>query len=524
MDHAHGITNASSFAKSNVGKSVFMLNVRSIARPRVHLVKNHAYVCGEDCSIQICPRCAPDIQDCVVDVILQRTLQDIAEEEESLDELLITLPKCRHVFTVETLDGICEMTDYYTKNQNGGWADLRTPVSETAFGERKKPPVCPTCRSAITSPRYGRVFKSADLDILERNVISRMSTQLGDIREKMTKISKSDLEKKLAATASVIRAEDVTAAEVRGVRKGRMKVQRRYLAEKTETPLPVTTLDPGNRDLFLVSPNVGDAWSRTVKPLTQLYGHAIKVATMRPAHTKAWEASWSYLVEEELKSTVADPARAPRNLNQFAMQMARRKVGQPQPRADKRFVVEAFWVTIQVRFILVHLACSWLTSAGKNKDYGSMQLKMWALFTTVLLEGCRRDANIAYKVAEASETRRQMTVSQLLLMRLDFELHQLDYRLAQESGTIRECRQDLAGKTSAGVLKVDQDIQRIVDEHKRILPQDMKDWLHQNFIDTAHSIQQEWQKLDRSIRQATFYEPVSLDEKMDVVKALNFSE
>ncbi|KAG6889414.1 hypothetical protein C0992_005271 [Termitomyces sp. T32_za158] len=480
-------------------------------------------ICGEDCSIQICPRCAPDTQECVVDVILGRTLADIAEEGESLDELLITLPKCGHVFTVETLDGICEMTDYYTKNQGGSWIDLRTPVSETAHGERKKPPVCPTCRSAITSPRYGRVFKSADLDILERNVISRMSAQLGDIYEKMDKISKTDLETKLAPKASVIQAEAVATAEVRSARKGHMKVQRLRLAEKTETPLPAATLDPGNRDLFLVSPNVADAWNRTVKPLVQLYGHATKVAAMRPAHTKAWEASWSYLVEEEMKNAVADPARAPRNLNQFAMQMARRKVGLPQPRADKRFVVEAFWVTIRVRFILAHLACSWLTPAGKNKNYGSTQLKMWALFATFLLEGCRRDANIAYKIAEASETRRQMTTSQLLIMRLAFELHRLDYKLAQESGTIRERRQDLADKTSAGALKVNKDIQRIVDEHKRILPKDMKDWLQQNFVDTALSIHQEWEKLGKSIRQDTFYEPVSLDEKMDVVKALNFS-
>ncbi|KNZ77104.1 NFX1-type zinc finger-containing protein 1 [Termitomyces sp. J132] len=480
-------------------------------------------VCGEDCFIQICPRCAYEPQEYVVDVILGRTLADIAEYENSLDGLLITLPKCGHVFTVETLDGICEMTDYYTQNQDGSWIDLKTPVSETANGERKKPPVCPTCRSAITSPRYGRVYKSADLDILERNVIHCMSKQLGDIRDKIDVISKPDLEMKLALTASTIRAEAVTEAEAASVRKGCMKAQRSCLAEKLEIPLHTTSLDPGNKDLFIVSPNIAGAWRKTVEPLTRLYEYAINVAAMRPAHTKAWEASWSYLMEEELKNAVADPARAPRNLNQFAMQMARRKVGQPQPRADKRFVVEAFWATIQIRFSLAYLARSWLASASKNKNYGSAQLQMWALFTSFLLRGCRRDASIAYNIAEASETRRQMTTSQLLLMRVDLELHQLDYHLAQESGTIREQRQSLADKASVCAQKVDKDIQRVVEEHRKVLPKDAKDWLRQNFIDTALSILQEWEKLGKSIRMETFYQPMSLDEKMDVVKALSFT-
>ncbi|KAG6903062.1 hypothetical protein C0995_006249 [Termitomyces sp. Mi166 len=482
-----------------------------------------SHFCGEDCSIQICPRCTPAAQEHVVDVILGRTLADIVEDESSLSELLITLPKCGHVFTIETLDGICEMPDYYTQSQDRSWIDLKTPVSETAQGERKKPPVCPTCRSAITSPRYGRVYKSADLDILERNVISRMSTQLVDIQSKMDKISKPDLETKSVLTASTIQAEGVTTAKAASVRKGCMKVQRTHLDERAEIPLPTTTLNPGNTDIFLVSPNIADAWRRTVKPLMQLYDYAIKVAAMRPAHIKAWEASWSYLVEEELKNAVANPAKAPRNLNQFAMQMARRKVGQPQPRADKRFVVEAFWVTIKIRFILVHLACLWLTSAGKNKNYGSLQSQMWALFTSFLLQGCRRDANIAYKIAEESETRRQMTTSQLLRMRVDFELHQLDYKLAQESGIIREQRQNLADKALAGAQKADKDIRRIAEEHRKVLPKDGKDWLRRNFFDTAHTIRQEWEKLGESIRMESFYESVSLDEKMDVVKALNFT-
>ncbi|KAG6845313.1 hypothetical protein H0H87_011163 [Tephrocybe sp. NHM501043] len=452
-----------------------------------------------------------------------RTLADIAEDEDTLDELLITLPKCGHVFTVETLDGICGMSDYYTLREDSSWLDLRTPVNDTAAGERKRPPVCPTCRTAITSPRYGRVFKSADLDILERNMISRLSGQLKIVRDMMDEISKPQLEARVIAAASTVKAEAIGTATNSNVLKACIKAQKACLENKDELPVPLITLDPGAIDLFLISPTVADAWKTVVKPLMQLYERAMKVAAMRSPHTKAWEASWSFLFEQEMEMAVADPARAPRNLDQYAMQMARRKVGQPQPRADKRFLVEAFWTTIQIRLLLVDLASSWLTSAGKNKDLGPQDLQMWAVFTSFTLQGCERDAYIAFRIAEVSETRRQMTTSLLWTMRINLEQHRLEVKLAQESGHIGEQREKLAEKALDGGQKLDTDIRRIIQEHKRVLPNDLKDWIKQNFLDIALAIHQEWQSLEKSIRCETFYEPVSLDEKMNIVKALNFS-
>lgn len=58
-------------------------------------------VCGEPCNSQICPLCASDEEkSVVVDQILWRTLGDIDPDGCILDEMLITLPNCGHVFTV----------------------------------------------------------------------------------------------------------------------------------------------------------------------------------------------------------------------------------------------------------------------------------------------------------------------------------------------------------------------------------------------------------------------------------------
>ncbi|KAG8902314.1 hypothetical protein FRC00_012827 [Tulasnella sp. 408] len=62
-----------------------------------------------------CPACAPDnVKSQVVDFIMQTSLSDVDLEGHGLDSKLITL-KCGHVFTVETLDGICELDSCYKR-------------------------------------------------------------------------------------------------------------------------------------------------------------------------------------------------------------------------------------------------------------------------------------------------------------------------------------------------------------------------------------------------------------------------
>src|SRR5882762_2625040 len=100
--------------------------------------------------MQICPLCVPEhAKETVVDFIMCRKLSEIDMKQKTLDEILITLPSCRHVFTVETLDGICDMNEFYQRDSNEGrWIGFADPP--TGF---RKPPTCPTCRKAITSPR-----------------------------------------------------------------------------------------------------------------------------------------------------------------------------------------------------------------------------------------------------------------------------------------------------------------------------------------------------------------------------------
>ncbi|KAJ7163577.1 hypothetical protein C8R43DRAFT_1171786, partial [Mycena crocata] len=479
-------------------------------------------VCGEDCMIQVCSLCAPDaVKEDVVDFLMYRKLKDVEPATGTLDELLITLPKCGHVFTVETLDGHCGMTDFYTREgAEGKWLGLRSPDST---GETRKVPVCPTCRTAITAPRYGRIYKSADLDILERNVISSMTINLNKLEQSMTGIAKSRIKDLLKTESARLRIPSDSSPSTKKQRQGRAKARKNALANSQDLPISLDTLIPSN-SLHAVSPAIADAWKRITQHLTTMYAEAMKIATMRSAHLNAWEAAFSCLYDTEMNLAAADPAHAPRRPTEHALRVARFKVGQPQPRADKRFLVEAFWATLQLRFIISDLARTWMEELNeKGKAFSVDERQKWGSFGLFVLESCLRDTQLAYSIAEHSESRRQMTRSLLFNMRARLDRFRFNLEMIRASGGFQQDRPKLLEEVVRGTRQAEETVASTMKQHISRLPDDGQTWISSNFSGTARIIVEEWKKLEKNIRADTFYEAVSLDEQMAVVRALNFS-
>ena len=425
--------------------------------------------------------CAPDeLRAKTVDLVLGLTLADIVVDDATLDNLLITLPSCGHFFTVETLDGVCSIRDFYTCGESG-WIGLRAPQNST--GERRKPPVCPTCRTGITSPRYGRVFKSADLDILENNVISRMSRQLSFIQRSLSGIKKDEVERQLMDVLTNVESVSSVPSPKTVLKDGR-RAREKILTEIRSSPLPSKYLVP-TETLFAISPAVASIWNKATQSLIQIYGQATRVADTRSAHLRAWQSAFSFLYQQELKLAVADPGRAPRQPKEHAMRMARMNVGQPQPRGDKRFLVEAIWATLQIRFYLADLARLWLEGTGRKRDYSPQQQQMWAYYALFILDSCTKDVEIALDIAEESEGRRQMTKTMVFLMRADFERFRLNLEIVRQSGTLEKERRRLADSALEKKEIADQHIRDVYKAHCARLPQDGKEWIKTHFLEVA---------------------------------------
>ncbi|KAF8656766.1 hypothetical protein AX16_002444 [Volvariella volvacea WC 439] len=478
-------------------------------------------VCGEDCSIQKCPICAsPDEKNQIVDFVMQRTLAEVAETAPEEGDILVTLPKCRHVFTMETLDGHCGINDWYIRRESDGkWVDLQTPEGNQ-LGSRK-PPVCPTCRTAITSPRYGRIFKAADLQILEQNVIARMVQQLEKLRNAISGISK---ETKINEVKDAIRRLDLSTEEKSPDQPpAQANARESALASTRQTPIPLDHLMPDNNRLFIISSQVATVWKKLVTPITQAYASAMKVGNLRSAHIHAWEAAYTRLFEREMDLASMDPLRAPRNPHEYALRMARMKVGLPRPRADQRYLVEAFWIGIDIRFMLSDLVLALLKATdGKGSAFPISERESIGIFGAFILSSCQDDARRAYEIAQASNARRQMTTSALIQLRAKLEAFRFDLELSRIVKAYWTSRESLLQRAVQDEADTVRTILLTVQEHQTARQEDLRDWLSPNFYDKAILVRKEWEKIIESLREETFYEPVSLDEKLAIVNSLGF--
>jgi hypothetical protein len=116
-------------------------------------------VCGEPCPSPdiACNKCATsNARGHVVDLLLFKTLADYEVDKSGP---LIALP-CKHVYSVESLDGYMELSKHYRHTELGEW---REAISQTQ--EIKRMLSCPDCREPITGVfRYGRVVNKGVLD------------------------------------------------------------------------------------------------------------------------------------------------------------------------------------------------------------------------------------------------------------------------------------------------------------------------------------------------------------------------
>ncbi|KAF8808644.1 hypothetical protein BYT27DRAFT_6543133 [Phlegmacium glaucopus] len=307
----------------------------------------------------------------------------------------------------------------------------------------------------------------------------------------------------------------------------KQKTSRKKLLETGKSPASERDIQASNSTLHFMDSKVLSIWRKATHQLFAVYKDIVKITERRYAHTQAWEASLSLLFEPEIQAELENPATLPRNPQEHAMRMARIYIGQPRPLADRRFLVEAFWVTLHIRLTLIGLAQTWMNEVNKHRGrYSAFHLQQWVIYIDFLLQTCVRDAEKAYDIAKDSESHRQIMKSRLLRMRIDLEMFRFNLSMCQHYGTIKDNREEMLVKVEKLEAEANVQMRDTVKTHfarKEIRsPQEERVWVEDNFTSTAETIVNEWTEMKRSIRMDTFYQPVSLDEQMQIVRAMGF--
>ena len=470
-------------------------------------------VCGEPCEQQQCSECASeDDLSKVVDLVLHLTLADIDPSSADLDNVTITL-QCRHTFTVETLDGVCELHKAYERDENtNAWS--RSLLSSETF---VKTPCCPTCRAPITARRYGRLTKRGNLDLLERNVATRMAREHGLLHTTFNAIERLILEQ--AIIRGVTARSDFTLSD-KALQATLNKRNRLTHSSNSTNVLPVELLGPQMHSICGLPKKDCTLWTTTIRPLLDVYRKVSVLSSQRTAHSSAYDASFSMIYENELELARQGP-RSPKHPETFALQVAKTKVGMAPPRADTRFQVEAIWMSIEIRVLMGILAEKYFSVLVEKKDASAAQVQAWAYFIMFIHDSCAHDAMRAIMIARATSAHRQELLSGLRVFRASWRCVQFDavVKQSQAGGLSTEERVSLITSVEQRLVTTKEDAQRF--RVRCISPGRIpSSTISDEFDAPLNQCFQHWEELIQTLsRPSVFYQSVSDEERLQVVKS-----
>lgn len=442
---------------------------------------------------------------------MQSSLSDVDLDGEGLDSRLITL-KCGHVFTVETLDGICELDSYY-KKQDERWLQL-APAPKGL----QKPPLCPLCRVPITSKRYGRMLKRVDLDMAEQKVANKCRSTLRDVNEKVSTFNVGDhavqqIERELRELprdAFTIPDADPTSSTA--------AVDCEIIPKSEAHPVSSSRFGSRIKDRHQLPEALVTAWRNAAYGVLRAYDQACVVASTNSAHVRTWEAAVATLHHRY----VAEPHRLEGvspffSVEEAALAKAKKDSGAPStPKADQRFRVEGCWMTIQIRFLLIQVAQG-ISEQLRKKGFDTLARTRWADFIAYILSSIRRDAQLTLEVAEKARSHRQVIKTAVLMMEAEYQTFNNRLGRQRNSMLLKEFQLEArAGYDAARAEKASQ-----ANRYRLLTTQGHKDdqWLIENFTDPAQRVIDKWVKLYHQLKKGVVYTEVSDQEKRDVLKA-----
>jgi len=471
-----------------------------------------------------------DAKTAIVDLVMQRPISDIDTTSDDVSERLITL-ECGHIFTVETLDGTCSMSEYYeTDPVTGYYIAMKAPPVKF-----QTPPVCPTCRGPITSPRYGRVTKRANLDILEQNVAGNMSKRLEKYGPSLEAIT-ADLEASETAAKSIASGDDFASEDDFT----RIRERRKESFGKPDQPLPVNMLkELKGRHGF--SQNEAGAWNKITKEINRVYEAITGVASTCSAHVKAYEAAMTTLFKLEMEAITRDPSKAHgRTRQEAAFDSVNAKIGQPPHKADRKYHIEAFLLSIELRLMLGQIASARVAELPltSNEPDHPRHRQVWITFVSFIYDSCIKDCNKALTLARSCSALRQEARVSMVGLRCKFEkirFEALEQRrkiqISDLSGNPQlRTREDLGAFVSEKRAAAEEVLLQVRTKYlqsRSINSQQEMDgevlWFTENCSTRAEKVFDAYEDLKEQVLKAeVFYQPVLLQEKQDIFKAFNF--
>ncbi|KAH9912307.1 uncharacterized protein BXZ73DRAFT_56354 [Epithele typhae] len=473
-------------------------------------------VCGEPCAVQTCARCLLENAERKkrLDYVNLLTLAQINLHSTNIEERLITLT-CGHIFTVETLDSLCNMRLFYEIDPaTGQYLSFKAPPP--AY---QAMPLCPRCQGPVTALRYGRVTKRATMDIMEQNVAHTMSKHVDACAAAVQNLIANTLPKLKSKVASLKTDSLSTAAPPAAADAAPIEQ-----AEMLPTHVLRTGSFPGASEGL--ADHDARAWATLVGPALAVYDRALALSATPSAHATAHAAARQTLAELARQMLTTKPTANTDALEADALAA----LAQPPPHAGTRFRIEACVLALQVRAGLAEVA------KARAKGLGGERRERWEGFVGLLYRTCAVDAEKVREVAEEAKAARQAARAAVLNVGFTFERVRWE-DVCERAGLERSRALDRVKKmemrrkiqrTRDLISQVGEHIERRYLDHRGLGERDADAaearWLDEQVWKKINVWKSDCDNFDAALAENRKYDPGSSMHVGDVMRLLSFSE
>jgi len=194
-----------------------------------------------------------------------------------------------------------------------------------------------------------------------------------------------------------------------------------------------------------------------------------------------------------------------------------------------------------LRYTLAEVAQSRIEGLRESHNVSSREEivlhheRLWQSFVSFIYESCIRDAEKALKIAEKSSASRLAANAGINILRGKLELFRFEILaertvLARQGHLNNDRRAALSAKTKQKANSASLEIKRLQTTYIRSRPvantaelRSERDWFKDNCAEKGEKFVKEYEALATHLLTERGYEPLSLKERADIVKAFGFS-
>ena len=187
--------------------------------------------------------------------------------------------------------------------------------------------------------------------------------------------------------------------------------------------------------------------------------------------------------------------------------------------------LQAYWLSLDIRFILSDLAVSWSLGLPESSKHSEAHRMLWSNFACCLYKSMVHDADDAAYTAQGTSSHRQALQCFVYSQRCRFVQFQFNYQMSHRRDPDVEVLAEFTSEADHCLREFEHGARDARAAYLNGSPEQRAsrmEWLSTDWDPSIDELTKAWESIRTAVNGGVFYSEVSVQEMQSIVKAMNF--